>query len=106
MKMMIDTGRPREEQVRWIILLTLNNSRPSPAAAMLLLNVVRGTGWTDASAMEVFQEAQYLERRSLLKILQEPDGTWLAEPTRYGTDVANFTLPVEPGIARPPYKWW
>lgn len=106
MSMMIDTGKPREEQIRWIILVTLNNAAPGPAAAPLLLRVVRGTGWTDATPMEVHREARYLETRGLLRMETDQDGLWLATPTRYGTDVAMFTVPCAPGIARPEFKWW
>lgn len=106
MTMMIDTGKPREEQIRWVILLALKNASPQPAPAPLLLRVVRGAGWTDATPMEILQEANYLQARGLLTLQTEQDGLWLAAPTRYGTDVALFTLPCEPGIARPPYKWW
>ena len=36
---------------------------------------------------------------------KEPSGRWFAELNRHGTDVAEYTVECDPGIARP-QKYW
>ena len=44
----------------------------------------------------------YLESRDLVKVFTDPLGQVSAELTRFGIDIAEYTVDVEPGIARPP----
>jgi hypothetical protein len=39
--------------------------------------------------------------RNLISIDHQPDGRWFCKLERYGVDVVEYTVPVEPGIARP-----
>jgi hypothetical protein len=90
----------RREDIRWQILLTLNNARPIGCYEQIPLSVVRST-YPDASPLEIRKEMGYLESRNLVEIKKQPDGRWLCEISRFGVDVAEYTVDVEPGIARP-----
>ncbi len=86
--------------MRWYILLTLNNARPIGAYEELVLATIQGI-YTDATALELRRELDYLEDRKLVNLKKEPGGRWFADLTRYGVDVVEYTLECEPGIARP-----
>lgn len=66
----------------------------------MVLSVIQSE-YPDSTQQEVRRELDYLENRDLAKIEKRSDGVWLSELTRYGVDVAEYTLPVEPGIMRP-----
>lgn len=97
---MADLARIRRETIRWQILLTLNNARPVGTFDSVILSVVRSE-YFDSTPLEIRRELDYLESRDLVKIDRKPDNRWLCELTRYGVDIVEYTLPVEPGIARP-----
>ena len=102
--MSIDMEKVRREQVRWVLLLALNNARPMGAAEAMLLTVVQSV-YPDATALEIRRELSYLEGRRLVKIERSPSGPWRADLTRLGVDIAEYTIDCEPGIARP-VKYW
>ncbi len=104
--MIVDASRPRHEQVRWILLLTLNNARPRGAGAETLVTVVQRSLYPDATVMEVRRELGYLASRRLVEVDEAPDGSWLAKLVHHGIDIAEYTIACEPGIARPPNKYW
>lgn len=97
---MADFAKIRRENIRWQILLTLNNARPVGAFEKIALSVVQAE-YPDATQNEVRRELDYLDERNLISIDKKPDGRWFAEIGRYGIDVVEYTVPVEPGIARP-----
>ena len=101
---MIDQAKARREHLRWLILLTLNNARPIGAFEGPILSVAQSE-YPDATAHELRRELDYLHNRKLVGIERRPDGRWLAELTRYGVDVAEYTVACEPGIARPEKYW-
>jgi hypothetical protein len=86
--------------MRWEILLTLNNARPIGVFEKVILSVVQ-SNYPDATQNEVRREMEYLKSRSLVEIDKHPDGRWHCELNRYGVDVVEYTVSVEPGIARP-----
>ncbi|MDR0458221.1 MAG: hypothetical protein LBH10_04220 [Burkholderiaceae bacterium] len=94
-------ARARREFLRWILLLTLNLSRPAHATLRMLLGVAQGE-YPDATELEVRRELDYLEGRELLRVFIDPLGQVSADLTRHGIDVVEYTVPVDPGIARPP----
>ncbi|MBK6567967.1 hypothetical protein [Candidatus Aalborgicola defluviihabitans] len=100
----IDHTRLRREALRWLILLTLNNARPIGAYELLILSVAQSE-YPDATALELRRELDYLHDRELVKIDKQPSGKWFSELTRIGVDVAEYTVPCEPGIARPAKYW-
>jgi hypothetical protein len=99
-----DLARIRREALRWLILLTLNNARPLGCEETPILSVAQ-TQYPDASPLELRRELDYLHDRSLVEVTKRPHGAWHAELTRNGVDVAEYTVDVEPGIARP-VKYW
>ena len=50
-------------------------------------------------------EIDYLHDRQLVQVDKQPTGRWFAELTRIGVDLAEYTIPCEPGIARPAKYW-
>lgn len=102
--MQIDMAKARRESLRWLILLTLNNARPVGAYEGVVLSVAQSE-YPDATAMELRREISYLYDRGLVKLDKQPSGKWFAELTRYGIDMAEYTIDCAPGIARP-VKYW
>ncbi|MBV5296327.1 MAG: hypothetical protein JZU58_28640 [Curvibacter lanceolatus] len=100
----IDQARIRREALRWLIILTLNNARPIGAYEGPILSVAQSE-YPDASPHELRRELDYLADRELLKLEKHPSGKWFADLTRIGTDLAEYTIPCEPGIARPEKYW-
>jgi len=94
------SARARREFMRWIILLTANLARPGRATLRMIQGVVQGE-YPDATELEVKRELDYLESRELLKVFNDPLGQVSADLTRHGIDIAEYTVPVNPGIARP-----
>lgn len=101
---MVDLHKVRREDIRWQILLTLNNARPLGAYEELVLSVIRST-YPDATPLELRRELDYLADRGLAEIRKEAAGRWFADLSRYGIDVAEYTVDCDPGIARP-VKYW
>jgi hypothetical protein len=101
---MVDNEKIRRESMRWIVLLTLLNASPIGAYEELVLATLQAM-FPDATALEVRKHLDYLADRALVKLNKEPSGRWFADLTRDGTDVAEYTVDVDPGIARPPKYW-
>ena len=97
----IQAARARREFIRWVLLLAANINRPTHSTLRFLQQVVQGE-YPDATEMEVRRELDYLESRDLVKVFTDPLNQVSADLTRYGIDIAEYTVPVEPGIARPP----
>lgn len=103
--MNVDSAKPRHEQIRWVLLLTLNNARPRGAAAALLLGTIQAALYPDTTLLEIRRELDYLQSRRLIEMDEPPSGPWLARLTRHGVDIAEYTIDCGPGIARPPKYW-
>jgi len=101
---MIDQAKVRREGMRWQLICALNKSRPYTANEAFLLDVMRAI-YPDATGLEVRRELDYLADRQLAELRKEPSGTWFADLTRYGVDIAEYTIDCAPGIARP-VKYW
>lgn len=98
---MIDHAKARRESMRWYVLLTLYNAHPVGAYEELVLSTIQGI-YLDATQLEVRRELDYLADRELVKLVKEPSGRWFADLGRYGVDVVEYTVDIDPGIARPP----
>ncbi len=98
---MIDMHKVRREFIRWMLLITLNNARASGGASESLLLQVVHSEYVDATLHELRGELDYLEARDLLAIKRHPDGHWVADISRYGVDVVEYTVDCDPGISRP-----
>lgn len=101
---MIDPAKARRESMRWYILLTLNNSRPVDPHEAVVLSTIQGI-YPDATPLELRRELDYMADRSLVTLNKQPAGTWIAGLTHYGVDIAEYTIPCNPGIARPEKYW-
>lgn len=98
---MIDHAKVRRESMRWYLLLTLYNGHPNRVFEDLLLSTMQGI-FPDSTHLEVRRELDYLMDRELITVTKEPSGRWFAELGRYGVDVVEYTIDIDPGIARPP----
>ena len=97
---MIDPAKQRREFMRWVLLLTLYNAREIGAWQEMLVSTVQGV-YPDATLREVRMELEYLSDRKLITLKKEPSGRWFGDINRYGTDLVEYTVECEPGIARP-----
>lgn len=102
--MPIDEAKIRRENLRWLILLTLNNARPIGSFEGPILYVAQSE-YPDATPLEIRRELDYLNDRDLVELDKQPSGRWFADLTRYGIDIAEYTIDCAPGIARP-VKYW
>lgn len=100
----VDLEQARREGMRWLIILTLNNARPLGHFDAPILTVVQSM-YQDATLKEVRGEIDYLALRNLVTVDKQPRGTWKCALTRYGVDIAEYTIDCEPGIARPEKYW-
>jgi hypothetical protein len=96
----IEQQKHRREFGRWVLMLGLYNAKPIGAWEELLLSILQGM-WPDATRREVQLALDYLSDRKLIDLKKEPSGRWFADLNRYGVDVVEYTVPCEPGIARP-----
>lgn len=101
---MVDLHKLRREDIRWQVLLTLNNARPIGAWEEMILTVIRAT-YPDATLIELRRELDYLADRGLVELKKDPSGRWFGDLTRFGVDIAEYTIDCEPGIARPAKYW-
>ncbi|RQY11157.1 hypothetical protein [Burkholderia stagnalis] len=100
----IDHAKVRRESLRWYLILALYNARPEEVVEDVIQMTMRSI-FTDITALEVRKELDYLADRVLVKLRKEPSGRWWGDLTRYGVDIAEYTIDCEPGIARPAKYW-
>jgi len=99
-EMRLLANRARHETLRWLLLLTLNIARPNEASVGMLRSVVHGV-YQDATELEIKRELDYLDGRDLVTLRTDPLGLVFAKIERFGVDIVEYTVPCEPGIARP-----
>ena len=99
--MNVDLARARNATVRWRILRILDAGRPLGVSEALIFRVLADVHLAP-TAVEVRRQLDYLAKRKLLRLTCDQDAPWLAELTSEGVDVVEYTVPVQPGIARPP----
>ena len=94
----VDVARTRREDIRWQIVLTLNNARP--------LGRSRSWRWPWCGPSTRMPAARSCgansitsRARELVKIRRQPDNRWHADLSRNGIDLAEYTIDCEP--ARP-----
>ena len=100
----MDLDKTRREHVRWLVMQTLNVARPYGASDQLVLGALNDAK-SQLTLHELRRELDYLEERGLVEIEGRNAPAWLAKLTREGVDVVEYTVPCEPGIARP-QKYW
>ena len=102
--MSVDILKIRREAMRWNLINVLNKARPYPTNEQFLLEVLRHI-YPDVTALEIRRELDYLADRKLVDLNKTPSGAWFADLTRYGVDIAEYTIDCAPGIARPEKYW-
>lgn len=100
----IDMERSRIATIRWVCLDALQHGRPYAVAEPLILSAVQGVPLL-CTALDLRRELDYLADRGLVTLKRLEGSPWQAELTRAGVDVVEYTVPVEPGIARPKKYW-
>jgi hypothetical protein len=101
--MIPDLNRAKREELRWLVLLTLYQAQEIGLSENIILNSVQPC-LPDVTQMEIRRAMDYLAERDLMKIEDRHQPVWFAKINRYGMDIVEYTLPVDPGIARP-RKW-
>ena len=101
---MIDTAKIRRETIRWYLILALYNARPEEIVEDVLQMTMQSI-YPDTTPIEVRKELDYLADRKLVSLKKEPSGRWWADLTRYGVDIAEYTIDCDPGSARPKKYW-
>lgn len=103
----IDT-RARREHLRWLILYVLQRCTQDVGASEVQLGYMLGAaeGLERLTRLEMRTALTYLMERELIH-LDHGDHLphWRARLTRFGTDVVEYTVSCEAGIARPPKEW-
>lgn len=97
-------AKTRREGMRWNLINTLNKARPHTTPETFLLEVMNSI-YPQTSALELRQQLDYLADRKLIDINKQPHGLWFADLTSLGVDLAEYTVPCRPGIARPEKVW-
>jgi len=100
----VDFQKARRETLRWYILLTLHAGGYLGCGELLIQSTLTSIviGVTQA---EIRRELDYLEQRELVETLYRDSPSWVAKLTRTGTDLVEYTVPCDPGIARPAKYW-
>jgi hypothetical protein len=93
-------AKARRELVRWGLLQSLHVAAPEGCTVPLLRTVIVGV-YSDATEHEVEKELDYLKERGLIHLSKPEMQPAYAKLTRDGTDVVEYTVSCEAGIARP-----
>lgn len=99
----VDFERAQREEARWRILRALDAGRPISVSETIILRTLQDIK-LGLTAHGLRRELDYLEDRELIVIEGRDSPVWIAALTRLGVDVVEYTVPCQPGIARPA-KW-
>lgn len=100
-----DLEKARRENLRWFILLALNAAQPIGASEQVIYSAITAM-IPDLTQLELRRSLDYLAERDLITITgRDTQPAWFCKLDRYGIDVVEYTVPVEPGIARPAKYW-
>lgn len=103
--MSIDMDKAARESLRWLILQALYSAQPIGASEQVLFQAIVPSQ-PMLTTLELRRNLDYLQERELLQITGKNESPWwFAKLTRHGVDVTEYTVPIEPGIARP-NKYW
>ncbi len=101
----VDLEKARREELRWLILRALYAARPIGTTETIIKNAIEPV-MLDITLLEIRRELDYLEDRELLAVERSRAvPVWSAKINRLGVDLVEYTVPCDPGIARPE-KWW
>lgn len=98
----MDLEKAKREELRWRILRVLDAGRPEPVPETIILRALSDAALS-ATPSELRRELDYLENRKMVDIHgRGTSPVWTAELTHLGVDLVEYTVPCNPGIARPP----
>lgn len=100
---MSDLEKAKRELSRWTILRILDAGRPGKLDEAIILAALNDTHRAGATPSELRRELDYLADRELIEV-ERTAHEWFARLTHHGIDLVEYTVDVEPGIARPP-RW-
>ena len=87
--------------MRWSILRTLHVGGHQGATEEML-RVVLTAEYLNATRDFIRDQLEYLRQRKLVDLQKSEVNPWRGTLTRYGYDVCEYQVDVEPGIDRPP----
>ena len=99
-----DIQKARRENLRWVVLLSLNSARPLGASEQIIYSAVAPVV-PDVTQLELRRELAYLDERELIEVSEQNSPAWFAKLKRFGVDVVEYTVDCDPGIARPKKYW-
>ncbi len=100
-----DLEKARREHLRWLILLVLNSAQPVGTSEHVMLSAIAPMV-PDITQLELRRNLDYLAERDLITISGKGfHPPWFCKLDRYGIDIVEYTVPCEPGIARPEKYW-
>jgi hypothetical protein len=102
MKEKLDLEEARREELRWILLRTLDSARPIGASETIIRNSIDPC-IPDLTIIELRRELDYLEDRGLLTIERDRP-IWFVKINWHGVQIVEYKELCLPGIARP--KRW
>lgn len=103
--MSMDMDKAARETLRWLILQALYSAQPIGAGEQVLFQAIVPSQ-PMLTTRELRNNLDYLQERELLQITgKNEQAYWFAKLTRHGIDIVEYTVSVEPGIARP-NKYW
>lgn len=102
--MCVDLEKARREELRWIIMRTLDAARPIGTSESVVRSAIEPVV-PDITLVELRREMGYLEDRRLIEISGKDSPVWAAKLTRDGIDLVEYTVDCHPGIARPKKRW-
>lgn len=86
--------------LRWSILRTLHVGGHLGATETMIAEVVKAE-FLGATQDCIRNQMTYLENRELIKVERSELYPWRATLDRYGQDVVEYQVDVDPGISRP-----
>lgn len=99
----VNLEEARREELRWMILRTLDSARPIGASETIIRNAIDPC-IPDLTITELRRELDYLEDRGLLTIIERDRPIWFAKINWHGVQIVEYNEACLPGIARP--KEW
>lgn len=100
----VDGEKVRRESIRWQVLQAAAGGAPWPVSEALILVWIQAVP-IQCTALELRRAMDYLAQRELITLQRNEGAPWFVTLTRDGTDVVEYTVACDPGIARPKKYW-
>lgn len=100
MDMIEIAAKARRELMRWQLLVSLDVAAPYGMSPVALKTII-GATYVDVTDGEIKRHLDYLHERELIHVSTDPLGLEFAKLGRHGTDIVEYTVDCDAGIARP-----